>query len=332
MRARDARGGRTRLRTAAVAGATAAALAATLSGCVTVHGEESVVPAASRGEAAKVLRHFTAVSNKANKANDPGLNATIENGPLGAIDRAGLKARRSVHPKGNEKYEPLKLTGARFLIPKQAGWPKFFVADTRSNRSPDHRWLLVFARHSADARWKASYLSVLGSSEVPEFTTDAAGHAKAVPTGAGSGLVVPPGRLSREYVDYLQDGGDRFADGPQTSGRRTNRKHTKQQTGKTTQFVDQPAQPPQYPVFALRTEDGGAVAFFGSLHHTKEQYPRGYSPPVKDEAKALMKGKPKHSVIYSRMSQQAVSVPAKKNGGQVAFLNRIDGLTAAEGE
>jgi hypothetical protein len=333
MRARETgRTRRTRLRTAAAAGTTATALVATLSGCVTVDGEAAVIPAVSKGEAAKVLRHFTTTSNKANRNNDPGLNGTIESGPLGAIDQAGLKARRKVSPEGNKQYEPLELTDTRFLIPKQAGWPKFFVADTLSNRGDD-RWLLIFARSSADSRWKASYLSVLDSDELPDFATDGRGHAKAVPRGGGSGLVVPPGELSQAYVRYLKDGEGEFADGKQTSARRSARKGSAHETGRHTQFVDQPARPPQYAPFGLRTKDGGAVVFFGSLHHTKETYATGYHPPVKDPlAKALMSGKPKQSVIYSRTSQQAVTVPAKKDGGKIAFLNRIDGLTSAKGE
>lgn len=334
MRARDTRRMRpARLRRAAATGATATALAVTLSGCVTVDGEAAVIPAVSKGEARKVLEHFTATSNKANKANDPGLNTTIENGPLGAIDQAGLKARKSVSPQGNKRYEPLKLTDARFLIPKQAGWPKFFVADARSNRTPHGRWLLVFARDSADSRWKASYLSVLGSDEIPDFATDGHGHVKAVPTSGGSRLAVPPRGLSEAYVRYLQHGEGEFADGKQTSARRAKRKDSAEQAGKRTQFVDQTAKPPQYAPFGLRTKDGGAVVFFGSLHHTKETYAAGYHPPVKDPlAKALMTGTPRQSVVYSRMSQQAVTVPAKKSGDKIRFLNRIDGLTSARGE
>ncbi|MYR13264.1 hypothetical protein GTY62_22165, partial [Streptomyces sp. SID724] len=45
---------------------------------------------------------------------------------------------------------------------KKAGWPRWFLADTDSNRDEDGgkldtRWLVVFVRSGPDALWKASY-------------------------------------------------------------------------------------------------------------------------------------------------------------------------------
>ncbi|MFD7512630.1 hypothetical protein ACFV5N_25290, partial [Streptomyces sp. NPDC059853] len=121
----------------------AVATAVSVSGCMTVHGETAIMPAASEEEAADALAHFVEVSNESNAAFDADLNDTIENGPLGEIDHAGLVARGTVDPEGNPDFEPLEFSDTRFLIPQQAGWPKFFVADTATNRSGDARWLLV---------------------------------------------------------------------------------------------------------------------------------------------------------------------------------------------
>lgn len=334
MRTRRApRTGRARLLRAAAAGAAATGLASALSGCVTVHGEAAVIPATSKGEASAVLRHFTATSNRANKTYDAGLNATVEAGSLGAIDQAGLKSRKAVRPQGAENYRPMRLTDAHFLIPRQAGWPKFFVADAKSNRSAGGRWLLAFAKADPDARWKATYLSVVPADRIPRLAKDAKGHVKPVPTGGGSGLAVAPGRLSRSYVAYLKKGGGDFAPGDQTSARLKQRKKSQKDPERRIQFGDVPAQPPQYAPFALRTEDGGALAFFGSMHHTRETYPRGYPPKVKDPlVKALLTGKPQQTLTYVRMSQQSVLVPPRGSDRKIRFLNRIDGLTAVKGE
>ncbi|WP_016906768.1 hypothetical protein [Streptomyces xiaopingdaonensis] len=318
-----------------VRGATVAALlAAALSGCVTVHGETATVPAADRAEAKKALAKFTAANNRANSRLDTDLNATIETGALGAIDQAGLRARKGAGQDRSDAYKPLRLTDARFLIPEQAGWPKFFVADTKSNRQDDTRWLFVFQRNSHGAPWKASYLAVVAEKQLPRFARDADGRAKAVAPG-GAGLATDPAKLGKTYTRYLEDGsGDLFAPGPFTDRTRAERDKQLKQTNVRNEYVDQPGVAPQYPTFGLRTKDGGALVFFATHHHHKQTLPRGYTPQIKDPlVKALLTGKPQQSVTFQRMAQQAVQVPAADDTeGEVEFLSRIQGLTKAKGE
>ncbi|MBA0050090.1 hypothetical protein E0L36_03995 [Streptomyces sp. AJS327] len=314
----------------------AVALAVTLSGCMTVHGETAVVPATSEKEARKVFREFTAKSNRANSRLDTRLNATIEGGALGAINQAALKTRKGAKENGEKipPIPPLKLRDTRFLIPKQAGWPKFFVADTRGDDT-GNRWFYVFQRESVDARWKASYLSVLEPDELPTFPKDSDGHVKAVPSGGGSGLSVAPGALSREYVRTLRDGGDRFADGPHTDKRRTQRERSEKRPGLRTEFADSAARPPQFVPAGLRVKGGGALVFFASHHHTKQTFHKDYAPKIKDPlVREMLSGEtPKKAVTYARVSQQAVSVPEADSAGDgVVFLNRIDGMTSAKAD
>ncbi|OEV02496.1 hypothetical protein [Streptomyces oceani] len=310
---------------------TATVLAVTLSGCITVHGEDAVIPAVSKAEARKALDNFTEQNNQSNRNYDAKLNATIESGALGAIDQAGLRARKEVHQGRNADYTPLKLTDPKFLIPKQAGWPKFFVANAASNQGSGDRWLLVFQRDDVDAKWKASYLAVLDSSEVPEFAKDEDGHVKAVPAGKESGLTVPPDKVSKAYTRYLKQGSGDFAAGEHTSALREQRKKKADQPRVRTEWADLPASPPQFAPFGLRTTDGGAMVFFASHHHTKQTLAEGYTPEVKDPyARALMTGTPTESVTYVRVSAQAVSVPAAKGGGEIDFLARISGLTTVK--
>ncbi len=322
------------LRRPCAAAVASGALLVSLTGCMTVHGENAVVPAVSKGEAAKVLKTFVEKNNRANTVYDTDLNAEIETGALGAIDQAGLKARKQVRPQGNPDYHRLELTDTRYLIPEQAGWPKFFVTDSRSNRKGSGRWFFVFQRDRANAPWRAAYLSVLQPDAVPEFARDKDGHVRAVPTGGGARLTVPPGRLSRAYTRYLQDGGgDDFAAGPHTSAQREKREKQMARKSVRNEYADQEAQPPQFSPFGLRTRDGGALVFFASHHHHKQTLPRGYTPQIKEPlVKALMTGKPKHSVTFVRVSAQAVTVPAAKDNGKIRFLSRIEGLTEARGD
>ncbi|MFD1828397.1 hypothetical protein ACFSJS_01805 [Streptomyces desertarenae] len=320
------------LRTAVVL--TALASLAGLTGCVTVHGEEAVVPATTAGEAAKALEHFAETNNEANRALDAELNATIETGPLGTVDQAGLRARRTVHPQGNPGHRPLELTDARFLIPRQAGWPKFFVADTAASQSPGKRWLLVFTRGGVEETWKASYLSVLTPAAMPRFARDADGYAEAVPADETAGLALAPRDLSAAYADHLREGGGPFAEGPLTSALREERKKAAAGPGARTQWADLPAEDPRYAPVGLRTEDGGALVFFTTHHQMKQTVPQGYRPQVEDPyVKALLEGTPRQSVTYVRLALQTAAVPAADAADpQVRLLYRLQRLTGAKGE
>ncbi|MTE18787.1 hypothetical protein F0L17_06485 [Streptomyces sp. TRM43335] len=305
-----------------------------LTGCVTVHGEEALVPATTEAEAAKVLEHFTETNNEANRALDAELNATIETGPLGTVDQAGLRARRAVHPQGNPDHRPLELDDARFLIPRQAGWPKFFVADTASDRSPGKRWLLVFTRGGIEEDWKASYLSVLAPAAMPEFERDGEGHVEAVPVDETAGLALAPRDLSGAYADYLREGGDTFADGALTSALRERRKETAVGSGSRTEWADLPAEDARYAPVGLRTRDGGALVFFTTHHQMRQTVAEGYRPQVKDPyVKALLEGTPRQSVTYLRLALQVAAVPAADAADPtVRLLYRLQRLTGAKGE
>ncbi|HEX5568805.1 MAG TPA: hypothetical protein VFY14_18090 [Streptomyces sp.] len=321
------------LRTAAVLAVALAGLAG-LTGCITVHGEKAVVPATTEAEAAKALDRFTKANNEANRTHDAKLNGTIETGPLGAIDQAGLRARHTVHPDGNPDHRPLELTDPRFLIPRQAGWPKFFVADAAANRGDGRRWLLVFTRGGVDEDWKVSYLSVLAAGAVPEFSRDDQGYVEAVPTDETAGLAVAPDELSRAYTDHLREGGTVFAKGAMTSGLREERKKTADSPGARTEWADLPAKDERFAPVGLRTEDGGALVFFTSHHQMKQTVAEGYRPQIKDPyVKALLEGTAEQSVTYVRLALQAASVPAADaDDPQVAVLYRLQRLTGAKGE
>lgn len=321
-----------RVRRLVAATATGAVLTAALSGCVTVNGEAAVVPAVSKGEAQKALDEFTELNNKANKTFDAEVNSSIETGVLGTIDQAGLKASKKLQPGGNSGYTPLELSDTRFLIPKQAGWPKFFVSDSKSNRQSEDRWVFVFQRNNSKEKWKASYVSEVPPEQMPDFATDKDGFAEPVPRGKSGGLAVAPGELSKSYVRYLNTGEGEFAPGPETSQWRERREAMKSKPGVSTQFADLATEPPQYTPFGLRTKDGGAMVFFATQHHTKQTVASGYTPKVGEVVEAMMKGEPRQSVRTIRFSQQSVTVPAKSGSGQITFLDRIDGLTGAKGE
>ncbi|MEU9203133.1 hypothetical protein [Streptomyces sp. NPDC048332] len=308
----------------------------TASGCVTVHGELEVVRAATRSEAAQALADFTAAYNAADKAYDPAQDADRVTGALGAINQAGLRARQKNNPGGNANHRPLELTDAHYIIPKKAGWPRWFVADTDSNRDQDSgkqdtRWLFVFVRSGPEAGWKAAYLAVVTPSQLPDFAKDGDGWADPVAADS-TALAVAPKDLGAQYSGYLQNGTpDVFAPGAATSVWRTSRLNTRR-AGFSYQYIDQPLNSGTFAPVGLETADGGALVFFSSKHFERQTAAQGLRPTVSPDVAALMTGEVRSTLTKERVSGQLVYVPKKGAGtGKVIVLNRVPGLTSAKG-
>ncbi|MEU6475518.1 hypothetical protein ABZ858_01280 [Streptomyces sp. NPDC047017] len=321
-----------RLERGALLAAAVTALSLTASGCVVVHGEREVLPAATRAEAATALRQFTDAYNKADKAYDSSLDAGHVTGALGAIDAARLKAGHANHPGGNPAHTDLTLTDVTYTIPKKAGWPRWFLADAKGNKGGTARWLLVFTRTGPGASWQVAYLTLVAPGTVPRFTRDQDGWAQAVPAGSAD-LAAAPGGLSQEYAAYLKSGGKTFADGPHTSDWRAQRAHDGSRPGLATQYIDEPLAGGAYPPVALRTEDGGALVFFATHHYQKQTAAEGTSVPAPNaDVRALTKGEIKQSLTMEFVSTEVALDPVRgASGGRVSVLGRVQGLTSAQG-
>ncbi|MFI5682409.1 hypothetical protein [Streptomyces sp. NPDC051636] len=319
---------RKRDRSALIA-ASLSALSLTASGCVVVHGEREVLPAATRAEAAKALKQFTDAYNKADKAYDRSLDAKYVTGAFADIDGARLKAGHVNSPGGNAGHTPLKLSDAKYTIVKKAGWPRWFVVDAAANKGGDARWLFVFTRDDLAKAWQVAYVTLVTPDSVPEFKKDKDGWGEAVPANSAS-LAVRPQALSQKYATYLKSGGPAFADGTHTSGWRADRVKGARKPGLVTQYIDEPLTSGDYAPLALRTADGGALVFFTTHHYEKETAAAGTSVPVPGkDVQALTKGEVKQSLTLELVSNEVALDP--KAGGKVSVLGRIQGLTAAQG-
>ncbi|MEV0371553.1 hypothetical protein AB0I10_17280 [Streptomyces sp. NPDC050636] len=304
---------------------------------MTVHGEKEMLPAVSKADGTKALQNFASRYSEANRKLDPKMNASYEAGTLHAIDQAGLKAARALRPQGNPNFPPLTFKDEHFAVPKQAGWPKYFIADAATNRKDANgnvmRWFLVFSRDSIDAKWRAVYFATFANNKAPELKTDADGYAEAVPADGKSGLTVNPGKLSKTYADYLNTGkGDDFASGKHTDGLRAIRAAqatAATQDGARVLWEDQPA---NYPPVALRTKDGGALVFFSTIYHQQKTVHAGAKFSVEAGLRGIVEGPVKKSnrMIFTTVSGQTVKVPAKDAGGKIEILNRIERKTSAK--
>lgn len=325
------RGPRSRLTRRLGGVATALLLASAATGCVTVHGATALVPSATRAAAAKALSHFVRVSNEADTELDPRMTAQAETGALGALDEADITMRHATRPGGDPGNRKLALHDTHFLIPRQRGWPKWFVVDSGENRN-DNRYLLVFTHDSATQPWRASYLLQTSPAQAPDFATDQHGDALAVPM-SGARLAVEPGRLGARYAAYLQHGDQgsaAFADGPSTTGTRTSRRtRFPQGSGVVTQFADEPADPARFGTVALRLTNGAAMVFFTTQFQVKETVANGPIAVHDKGVQALLTGTPNTSITDDYLAMQVVTDPV---AGKVAFVYQIQNLVDARGQ
>ncbi|GGY25245.1 hypothetical protein AB0M94_05830 [Streptomyces xanthochromogenes] len=315
--------------------ATVTVLTVTASGCVTVHGEREVVPSATKAEAAKALTDFLDAYNRADKAYDPALDAGRVTGAFGATTQAGFTVRHTTSPGGNAQHSPLALSDTAYTIPKQAGWPRWFVADADSNRDQDDkgpndtRWLLLFIRTGPEQVWKLAYLSILGAKDVPAFKADKDGWAEPVRPDDPS-LAVAPKDLSADYASYLQSGKPAvFAPGDHTSSWREARQKNAVRSGRISQFLDQPLNDGDFAPLGLRTADGRALVFFSARHFERQTAAKGVRLDISPDEKALLTGRINTSLTREWISNELALVPAK---GPVVVTNRIQGLVATKGE
>lgn len=317
----------------ALIAASLTAVSLTASGCVVVHGEREVLPAATRTEAVKAVEQFTAAYNKADAAYDASLDADRTAGALGIIDAARLKAGRVNNPDGNPQHTPLVLSDVKVTIPEKAGWPRWFVAEAKGNKGGDSSWLLVFTRASRSQPWQATYLTLVAPGSVPEFDKDEDGWAQAVPADTPS-LARAPEDLSEDFATYLQSGRGVFADGTYTSVLRATRAKNAVKPGLATQYIDQPLTGGEYAPLALRTADGGALVFFSTHHYMKQTAAAGAAVPTPNKnVQALTTGEIKQSLTMEFVATDVALAPAKGSGsGKVSVLSRLEGLTAAKGE
>ncbi|MDT0344525.1 hypothetical protein [Streptomyces litchfieldiae] len=322
---------RARLTTATAGLATALAMVASLSGCMTVHGETAVVPAASEEEAQEALERYVEISNEALGDLDPELNSTAETGPLGAIRAASLTMLDEADPA--YEFPELEVSDTQFHIPQQAGWPKFFVADTQTTQTPDNRWLIVFTRNSIDEDWRASYLSVMPTEGGPALAEDEDGYLEDLPVGedTNTGVGVEPGAVGQAYVDYVQSGEGPFVGGDYTSGELTAREEANSDPRYATDYQDQVPEGAEFAPVAMRTQDGGALVFFSTTRFEKQTMAEGQQLVVDPLVEVLLEGEARTSQTLEWLGMHA-SVVSEGENGQVDILHRSIGVVGATGQ
>jgi hypothetical protein len=247
-----------RLRRAAV---TAVGLAL-VAGCGVVRdnaGEPAIAPAVLSVDAAKtVFAHYETVNNAANTHLDPTLMATIEGGSRLVIDQASYRSARAT----KRKFSAFRYADPVFHVPRQAGYPRWFLVSSRPGKAKDPE-LQLFVRARAGDPWlMIASPRLTPKKKLPELVTDADGFVQPAPAAAAKAGATA-------YLDYLNGGprsrnASRFAADPFTRSNFADLAEEQRHLGSGATATNS-ATLSDDPIIALRTKDGGTLVLFASV-------------------------------------------------------------------
>lgn len=158
----------------------------------------------------------------------------------------------------------------RLLVPRWQQAPYWFTAimERRALRGGEPRTvLLTLMKDSEEGRWRLSFASVLAEdSELPEFAVDEDGYAVSLPTRDES-VAVSPQLMAPLHASVAEEGEKGFsaeliAPGPFTTGYSDEIAERKRRAKHDGLNYDSIFSATQSPIFALRTEDGGALVLY----------------------------------------------------------------------
>jgi hypothetical protein len=229
--------------------------------------------------------------------------------------------------------------GARtVIVPRLVTFPYWFAAtaERRDSRGRTRTAMLVLMRDSEKSRWRIGFSSLLESGlEPPPVKLDADGYATALATRDES-VMISPHLMGPLHATIAEEGPGGFAAGLIVSGAHTTGYFTQisadRQLAKLRDCMnyDSIFAATTFPVYALRTPDGGAVILY-SLNRTTTWAPKlkcgeGKRLEIPAGARWMLKNP---VVLKERRiveTQQYVSVVPAKNAGPTARIIAYDGV------
>ncbi|MEV0594350.1 hypothetical protein [Nonomuraea cavernae] len=287
-------------------------------------------------ETASVLEDYVKRNNAANKAKNDKLLAGYEGGSSLVIDKAAYASSRKLGRR--DGYQPFGYTKPTYTVPavKEGRWfltTAYWKSKIGTAEEPTY---LVFA--SAGDSWRQMYATDAFEGQVaaglPEIATDASGTAEAVAHSDSSGLIMSPATFAKSYAAHLAGKGtetskSRFAADWLTTDASSNRVKMSQYAKLT-----ESARPATvYPSYALRTADGGALAFT-TIERTRRydvhQGPQRNYVFRKDNG--LLPGKYYTYMKTTELIQVVARIPPKTADlGQVEVIGSQGGITSGSG-
>jgi hypothetical protein len=234
-------------------------------------------------------------------------------------------------------------THPKVFVPRQSagsGLQWFVATAERHSSSGDVRTaVLAFTRPSAKSPWQNSFESLIyPGDKAPDVSVDAAGYATALDSRDES-VAISPNLMGPLHATVAEDGPRGFASGLIAPGPQTTGYFSDIAAGKTMaqakdgmQYESLFAVAATYPVFALRTDDGGALMLY-TLIRTSTWSPsqglkfaRGRPVAVPAQARWTLKNP---FILNERVieeTQQYVSAVPPKASTAPAYVVGYDGL------
>ncbi|MFF4205725.1 hypothetical protein ACFYZ8_34315 [Streptomyces sp. NPDC001668] len=262
-----------------IAAAIGVTATAALSGCAT--GESpaheasphATTSAAPKGtvtvqEADRLLDHYEAVNNKANKAQDARLLGTVEGGQVYEQSKADFQQWDTKSAKEQRQYEKSWFYVDRtYLIPPQG--TNWFAVSARISDSKT-KAMAIMAK--TDGTWKVvASLALEDGATLPKIDTSNHGLVTPVKSSVRSGILAGSG-LSDAYEDLFETGGSKAGKAIDQKGglaKDALEVYHDRNKGKDARMATleyNRTQPRHDEVFALRLADGGVLALAPTAH------------------------------------------------------------------
>lgn len=237
----------------------------------------STTPEVTTARAGQVFASYVAVADRAASTGDASLALSQVTG----VQKTAITTQLKAAAFGTGALARYRYGTPAFVLPRQDGYPRWFVASvTRSlvgqhrspggtaglSLAPTGQVLMVFQQGSATAPWLLSSTSQLPAGmSVPPLATDSAGYVATVSLDSGAQLARPDstGALQAAVVD---DGPASPATKVVATGNLTTGIYAAVRAALTPPAGDVyqwELEGTHYSNFALRTADGGALVFYG---------------------------------------------------------------------
>jgi hypothetical protein len=301
-----------------------------------VAASQRLRPVISSGESLRVIDDYVARHNKAVAAADGRAWRDLLADPMATIADARL---RIGHGRPPDRLA-IALVNPVLFVPKLDAFPKWFMVAAMERVGPHgkpHQTLMIFTQSEPEAAWRLANKTIT-SAKLPKIATDGQGYAVAVSAEQPQGrLTVALGDLATAHVAYFTNGtAGTFADGPYTSGWRVERaawaRRLRGGGWRDTVTFGQT----RYPPAALRTKDGGILAWYAvsrldSLFPDRASRRRRSQPDAVPADLRGYLGRPpggSHTEVRAAWLLLPLTyVPPA--GGRPAVLGQTTGLTSA---
>jgi hypothetical protein len=297
--------------------------------------------ALSLATARQVFNTFVTTDDVARAAGDEGLELSLVSDAQVPLTVAVYEnAAYFGTPAPRYRYGTPKL-----YVPQMTGFPFWFAAVVPrmpAQGGPTRTAIMVFSRPAADDTWQVSLSTLLQpGAALPQIAVDANGHATALAT-FDHHLLVSPNSTGALQATVAEEGtasvaATMVAPGPYTTGLYKQIVTTKRRITRQGLAYDSLLDGTTFPLYALRTADGGALVLYSMNRNTvilrksvigrQIEIPPAFAPELYANGSLIVRFELDTTETY----QYAAEVPPGRASGVMRVIAADGGPTTAGG-